>query len=91
MLLDFIAAQTAKTAEERTRLEKVAQAERVISRIPDYIIKDRKYRSKVSRRLNQKCSQCRIGKIVAKNGKFGQFFGCSNYPECNYSIHSPRG
>ncbi|WP_366246709.1 topoisomerase DNA-binding C4 zinc finger domain-containing protein [Dysgonomonas sp. 37-18] len=23
-----------------------------------------------------------------RNGKFGQFKGCSNYPRCKYTIHS---
>lgn len=34
-----------------------------------------------------RCPRC--GKIlVLRNGKFGQFKGCSNYPRCKYTIHS---
>jgi endonuclease YncB( thermonuclease family) len=25
------------------------------------------------------------GKLIKRNGKFGQFYGCSNYPNCKYS------
>lgn len=27
------------------------------------------------------CPECGL-KMVARNGKFGKFWGCSNYPEC---------
>lgn len=26
------------------------------------------------------------GKLVLRKGKYGQFYGCSNYPKCNYTI-----
>lgn len=29
------------------------------------------------------CPRCG-GKLVGRNGKFGFFFGCSNYPKCNF-------
>ena len=25
------------------------------------------------------------GKLVVRNGKFGEFLGCSRYPDCKYS------
>lgn len=28
------------------------------------------------------CSKCKTGEMKLKNGKFGPFLGCSNYPEC---------
>ena len=32
----------------------------------------------------QKCPKC--GKnLVIKNGKYGEFYGCSSFPKCNYS------
>lgn len=30
------------------------------------------------------CPQCQ-GKLVVRNGKFGKFIGCSNYPKCRYT------
>ena len=30
------------------------------------------------------CSLCG-GKLVLRNGKYGKFYGCSNYPKCNYT------
>ncbi len=29
--------------------------------------------------------------LVVKNGKFGKFYGCSNYPNCNYTESIPVG
>jgi Zn finger protein HypA/HybF involved in hydrogenase expression len=34
--------------------------------------------------LNDKCPKCR-GKLVIKKGKYGKFYGCSNYPKCKYT------
>ena len=31
------------------------------------------------------CPTCNEGKIGLRIGKFGAFFGCSNYPECKYT------
>lgn len=28
------------------------------------------------------CTKCKKGKMIERNGKFGKFFGCSNYPKC---------
>ncbi|WP_431130125.1 NERD domain-containing protein [Flagellimonas flava] len=30
------------------------------------------------------CPRCG-GKLVAKDGKYGKFYGCSNYPSCNFT------
>ena len=32
-----------------------------------------------------KCPKCG-GKLVERNGKYGKFIGCSNYPKCRYTI-----
>ena len=32
---------------------------------------------------NMICPKCR-NKLVTKNGKYGKFVGCSNYPKCKY-------
>lgn len=31
------------------------------------------------------CPQCRKGKLRKRSGKFGEFIGCSNFPNCKYS------
>ncbi len=36
--------------------------------------------------LPSKCPQCG-GVLVERSGKFGKFFGCSNYPKCSYTTH----
>ena len=38
----------------------------------------------------EECPECEIGKLVVREGKFGQFVGCSRYPECTY-IKDRRG
>ncbi len=32
------------------------------------------------------CPSCG-GRLTIKNGKFGSFYGCSNYPRCNFTQH----
>lgn len=32
----------------------------------------------------QICPKCG-GKMVLRNGKYGEFYGCSNYPKCNHT------
>jgi len=34
---------------------------------------------------NGKCPRCG-GRLVPRNGRFGQFYGCSNYPNCKYIL-----
>ncbi|WP_417308515.1 type I DNA topoisomerase [Devosia sp.] len=34
----------------------------------------------------RKCPSCGEGKLSLKLGKFGAFIGCSNYPECRYTL-----
>lgn len=33
-----------------------------------------------------RCPRCG-GTLVLRNGKYGQFYGCSNYPRCNYILN----
>lgn len=35
------------------------------------------------------CPECG-GKLVEKRGRYGTFMGCQNYPECRFSINTPR-
>lgn len=32
------------------------------------------------------CPKCGAS-LVARNGKFGRFLGCSNYPKCRYTVN----
>ena len=38
-----------------------------------------------------KCPTCQIGEIVEKNGKFGKFFCCTNFPNCKTVCKSIAG
>lgn len=31
------------------------------------------------------CPKCKEGKLVLRNGVYGAFFGCSNYPKCKFT------
>lgn len=33
---------------------------------------------------NGKCPKCG-GDLILRNGKYGRFYGCSNYPKCTYT------
>ena len=33
------------------------------------------------------CPQCG-GTLVRRNGKYGKFYGCSNYPKCKFTLNS---
>lgn len=47
------------------------------------------YRNKERRDLavaSGRCPRCG-GNLVLRNGKYGQFYGCSNYPRCNYILN----
>lgn len=37
------------------------------------------------------CPQCKTGSLKPRKGKFGEFFGCSNYPECKYTFTEKKG
>jgi len=48
-------------------------------------------RSKIERWFNkmffsksEKCPKCGA-RLIKRNGKFGPFLGCSNYPKCNFT------
>ena len=32
----------------------------------------------------KECPKCKEGKLVVRKGKYGNFLGCSRYPECDY-------
>lgn len=31
------------------------------------------------------CPKCNNGKMIERKGKFGKFYGCSNFPACKYT------
>jgi DNA topoisomerase-1 len=35
-------------------------------------------------RIGEKCPKCGEGELVKRDGKFGEFVGCSRYPACDY-------
>ena len=34
---------------------------------------------------NDICPRCN-GKLILRKGKYGEFYGCSNYPRCRFTI-----
>ena len=48
-----------------------------------------KYRCRDCGRSVQVCPTCG-GWLLTRSGKYGQFFGCSNYPTCDYTRKIPR-
>jgi DNA topoisomerase-1 len=32
----------------------------------------------------EKCPDCKDGKLVERDGKYGRFISCSNYPKCKH-------
>ena len=35
------------------------------------------------------CPKCKTGKLCKREGKEGVFYGCSNYPQCDYTCKNP--
>jgi DNA topoisomerase-1 len=35
-------------------------------------------------RIGEKCPKCGEGDLVKREGRYGEFIGCSRYPECDY-------
>lgn len=33
------------------------------------------------------CPKCK-GKLILRDGKYGRFYGCSNYPKCKYTLNT---
>lgn len=49
------------------------------------------YKIEVAKEINNIKASCGIcpkcgGSLVLRNGKYGSFFGCSNYPKCRYTM-----
>ncbi len=37
-----------------------------------------------ARETGETCPECEIGQLVVREGKYGEFTGCSRFPECTY-------
>ena len=37
-----------------------------------------------ARETGEQCPECNEGQLVVREGRFGEFVGCSRYPECKY-------
>lgn len=36
------------------------------------------------------CPKCHAGFLRSRKGRYGRFFGCSNYPSCNYTKNESK-
>ena len=52
--------------------------------LSELALKDMATLSKIKKKSQKKCPKCG-GKLVVRKGKFGRFYGCSNYPDCDYT------
>ena len=34
------------------------------------------------------CPECKVGELAERKSKRGVFFGCSNYPDCNFAVNT---
>lgn len=70
----------------------VADINKVVEEVPKnteskeqfYKRTSQKNLSRTDNKQEELCPQCQ-GKLVMRNGKFGKFVGCSNYPNCKYT------
>ncbi|WP_126938494.1 DNA topoisomerase 3 [Veillonella sp. VA142] len=35
--------------------------------------------------IGRSCPKCKTGELLLRKGKFGEFYGCSRFPNCNYT------
>lgn len=50
-----------------------------------YNVHNRQYRAKTSIKQGV-CPQCG-GQLVLRQGRYGSFYGCSNYPKCKFTLN----
>ncbi|WP_411197804.1 topoisomerase DNA-binding C4 zinc finger domain-containing protein [Segatella copri] len=51
----------------------------------EHNVHDRQYRAKSLIRQGV-CPQCG-GQLVLRKGRYGSFYGCSNYPKCKFTLN----
>ena len=50
----------------------------------------KKYKEKIEEMKKDKiCPYCKVA-LVLRKGKFGDFYGCSNYPKCRYTLKTEK-
>lgn len=66
----------------RRLLEVISTSESARKEHLDNVYRNKKRRDEAV--SNGRCPRCG-GNLVLRNGKYGQFYGCSNYPKCSYT------
>ena len=48
--------------------------------------------SSIAQQTGRSCPKCKIGELLLRKGKFGEFYGCSGFPTCKYTenVLSPK-
>ena len=73
-------------------LDKVAEGTLVETKLLDRFYKDfepkveeafAKMEKKAPEQIGEQCPECG-SELVIRNGRYGKFIACSNYPECKY-------
>ena len=46
----------------------------------------------IAQQTGRSCPKCKIGELLLRKGKFGEFYGCSGFPTCKYTenVLSPK-
>lgn len=86
-------AQELLPEEERVKLKEEYEGKLVYigykqfntEKFVDDVLKREAYRSRI------KCPNCDNGFLSLREGKYGKFFGCSNYPKCHTTINAKDG
>lgn len=40
--------------------------------------------------VGDKCPSCKVGTMIPKEGKYGEFLGCDEFPSCAYLSSMPK-
>ncbi len=90
-LVDFIKKDIANYDSDlysnKKQMEEIAQSFLGVN-VSEYVSIADKYKNQLANNkngiVNDSCPKCG-GKLVKRNGKYGAFYGCSNYPECKFT------
>ncbi len=47
------------------------------------------YNADGTENVDEVCPRCGVGFLVQRNGRYGPFFGCTNFPRCNHTRKAP--
>lgn len=70
-----------KDISEKIKKANISSAENNEQHIKEARDKKEKFEEKITYGICPKCG----GKLVERNGKYGKFMGCSNYPRCRFT------